>query len=79
MTQNLVEKKQELIRQRDELMKRLEAIKSDYAAGLSPDFEEQAVQLENADVLAEISRITLEELQKVNQAIERLEKEIGRA
>ena len=78
MTNDLLAKKQELTQKRDELLKRLEDIKSDYGNGLSADFEEQAVQLENADVLAEISRITNEELQKVSVALERIEKELAR-
>lgn len=78
MTQDLLKKKQELTQKRDELRQRLDAIKKDYGNGLPADFEEQALQLENADVLAEISRVTNEELQKVNTALERIERELAR-
>jgi hypothetical protein len=54
---------------RQELVERLDAIKRDYGRGLDKDFEEQAVQLENAEVLAEIARVTADELGEVNRAI----------
>jgi hypothetical protein len=57
---------------RQELVERLDAIKRDYGRGLDKDFEEQAVQLENAEVLAEIARVTADELGTVNRAIARL-------
>lgn len=79
MSQDLHAKKKELTQKRDELLQRLDAIKRDYGNGLSADSEEQAQQLENADVLAEISRVTNEELQKVSVALERIEQEISRS
>lgn len=79
MSQDLHTKKKELTQKRDELLQRLDAIKRDYGNGLSADSEEQAQQLENADVLAEISRVTNEELQKVSVALERIEQEISRS
>lgn len=60
---------EELETRRQELVERLEAIKRDYGRGLDQDFEEQAVQLENAEVLREIARVTAEELAKVDRAI----------
>lgn len=78
MNQELLAKKQELTQKRDELQQRLNAIKQDYGNGLSADSEEQALQLENAEVLAEISRVTNEELQKVSVALERIERELAR-
>ena len=63
----------ELQEKKDELLSRLEAIQKDYRSGLSADSEEQAIQLENAEVLEEISRVTNEELQKVSQALDRIE------
>jgi len=77
MTIDLQAKKAELLSKREELLNRLDAIKKDYASGLSADSEEQALQLENAEVLAEISRVTNEDLQKVTQAIERIEHELA--
>ncbi|MAR93348.1 MAG: hypothetical protein CML06_21100 [Pseudomonadales bacterium] len=76
MSAELEQKKQELCAKRDELLDRLDAIKRDYRSGLAADSEEQAVQLENAEVLEEISRVTSEELQKVTQALERIEREL---
>lgn len=77
-TQQLQQKKKELTEKREQLLQRLDAIKKDFANGLPADFEEQAVQLENADVLAEISRVTNDELQKVTQALERINQELAR-
>jgi RNA polymerase-binding transcription factor DksA len=65
--------KQKLLRRRDELRKRLEAIKKDYAQGLDPDFEEQAVQLENAEVLEGIAKATAAELERVERELAKLE------
>ncbi len=76
MTVDLNAKKAELELRREELIDRLNAIKNDYSKGLDADSAEQAIQLENAEVLEEISRVTNEELQKVTQALERLEREL---
>jgi RNA polymerase-binding transcription factor DksA len=78
MSNDLLAKKTELTQKREELMQRLDAIKRDYGNGLSADSEEQAQQLENAEVLAEISRVTNEELQKVTVALDRIERELAR-
>ena len=75
MTTDLQTRKQELESQRADLLARLDAIQSDYRRGLSADSEEQALELENAEVLAEISRVTNEELQKINTALERIDRE----
>ncbi|HSH30878.1 MAG TPA: hypothetical protein VK971_13300 [Thiohalobacter sp.] len=58
-----------LLRRREALRDRLEAIKQDYAAGLDPDSEERAQQLENAEVLAAIARSTAEELEEVERLL----------
>ena len=73
MLADLRQKQKELQEKKDELLSRLEAIQKDYRSGLSADSEEQAIQLENAEVLEEISRVTNEELQKVSQALDRIE------
>lgn len=62
----------ELEAKRDQLQQRLNAIQKDYASGLSADSEERAVELENAEVLAEISRVAAEELAAVNELLARL-------
>lgn len=77
MTNDLLEKKSELEVRRNELLDRLDAIKKDYQKGLEADSSEQAIQLENAEVLEEINRVTHEELQKVSQAIDRIERQLN--
>lgn len=57
--------RQTLIEKRDELLERLERIRSDLKSGLEADAEEQALQLENRDTLLEIARVTEEELEEV--------------
>ncbi len=61
--------KEELLLKRDELHNRLDAIKTDYGRGLNADSEERAQELENADVLAEISRVTIEELESIEKLL----------
>lgn len=61
--------KRQLLEKRDELKNRLDAIKADYAQGLDADFEEQAQELQNAEVLAEISRVTLQELEDIEKLL----------
>lgn len=55
-----------------ELLKRLEAIRADLGKGLAADSEEQAIQLENLEVLQEIQRLADEELRQVEQQLESL-------
>lgn len=64
--------KQQLIAKRDELIARLEAIEQNYRRGLDSDAEERAVQLENADVEEAIAKSTAEELQRIEQLLEKL-------
>ena len=68
------ESQTELILKKLELEERLNRIRKDLTTGLSADFEEQAVELENRDVLLEIARVTEEELgtltKKLQQANE---------
>lgn len=63
------DEKDALLQRRDELKARLQAIKKDYQGGLDADSEERAVQLENADVLEGIAKVTAEELEKVEQQL----------
>ena len=65
--------KAQLLRRRAELRERLDAIQRDYRQGLDRDFEEQAIQLENAEVLAGIAKVTAEELEKVERQLAELE------
>jgi hypothetical protein len=64
---------QSLIKKRDELTARLEAIKADYRRGLNADSEEQAAELANAEVLDGIARATAEELERIEKQLADLE------
>ncbi|MEQ8427444.1 MAG: hypothetical protein RLT87_13215 [Gammaproteobacteria bacterium] len=59
----------QLLAKKQELETRLEKIKQDIASGLSSDFEEQATELENRDVLLEIARVTEEELESIKAVL----------
>jgi hypothetical protein len=61
-----------LVKRRDELQTRVAKIKADYAEGLSADFGEQATELENAEVQAEISRIAVQELEAIERELRHL-------
>ena len=60
---------QQLVLKRDELQNRLAKIKADVGGGLNRDSAERAVELENSEVLNEIARVTIEELQNVEAMI----------
>jgi hypothetical protein len=62
----------QLIKKRDELRQRLDNIERDYRQGLDADAEEQAIQLENAEVLEGIAKSTSEELQAIEQQLAEL-------
>ena len=55
-----------LLKKKQELQERLEKIQQDMRHKLSADSEEQAIELENRDVVMEIARVTEEELASVN-------------
>jgi hypothetical protein len=57
---------------KNELEFRLHSIRCDFRRGLDRDSEEQALQLENMEVLQEISRVTERELDKVNRRLSEL-------
>ena len=61
--------RQELLSRKAELTQRLQAIRADIARGLDADSEEQAVQLENMEVLQEISRLAENELETIDKAL----------
>ena len=61
--------KEKLIEKRDELRARLESIEKDYRQGLDADSEEQAVQLENAEVQEAIAKSASEELQRIEELL----------
>lgn len=65
--------KELLIEKRNELRTRLDSIEKDYRQGLDPNSEEQAVQLENAEVLEVIAKSTSEELQHIEELLAKLD------
>lgn len=54
---------------RAELVDRLEAIQRDLGSGLDKDFEEQAIQLENFEVLQEIYRLAQQEIRDIDRQL----------
>jgi hypothetical protein len=68
----MAEDKAALLARRDELRRRLTAIEQDYRRGLDKDSEEQAVELENAEVLNGIAAALSKELQEVERQLESL-------
>ena len=69
---NTQNEKEQLIEKRNELRARLESIENDYRQGLDSDLEEQAVQLENAEVQEGIAKSTSEELQRIEEKLAKL-------
>lgn len=63
------DEKTTLLARRDELRQRLEAIEADYRRGLDADSEEQALQLENAEVLDGIAKAVSDELAQVEERL----------
>ena len=61
--------REELLIRREELIKRLDAIRSDLGRGLEADAEEQAIQLENLEVLQEIGRLAETELTTIDSEL----------
>lgn len=59
----------ELLERRKELTARLAAIRADLARGLAADADDQAIELENMEVLSEIRRVAEEELKQIDQSL----------
>lgn len=57
--------KDELLKRQQELIDRITAIKKDFERGLDRDLEEQALQLENYEVLQRLLEQAAAELEKV--------------
>jgi RNA polymerase-binding transcription factor DksA len=68
------ETRQALLDKRRELEERVDAVRKDFAGGLDPDLDEQAVQLENAEVLNELLREALSELEEIEQKLRRMDR-----
>ena len=60
------------MRKRVELNRRVKAIRADHARGLPADSAEQALALENSEVLDELAREAIDELSKINMALQRV-------
>ena len=60
---------QQLQERKRELVERLEAIRADLGKGLAADSEEQAIQLENLEVLQEIQRLANDELKAIEKEL----------
>ncbi len=69
---NTLNEKEQLITRRDELRTRLDSIEKDYRQGLDSDSEEQAIQLENAEVQEAIAKAASEELQVIEEKLAKL-------
>lgn len=57
--------KDELLKKQQELIDRITAIKKDFERGLDRDLEEQALQLENYEVLQRLLEQAAAELEKI--------------
>jgi len=62
--------RQALLERKRELLERLNKIRADIGRGLDKDSSERAVELENAEVLNEIAKVTEEELEKVETELQ---------
>lgn len=65
--------RQALLAMRNQLGNRLTAVNNDVERGLDKKLEDQALQLENADVLDEIARVTALELERIEQLLSETE------
>ena len=68
---------EKLLARRDELRGRIKAIHRDLARGIGQDYEEQAIKLENLEVLQEIARVAETELHEVEVTLADLQKSTG--
>lgn len=64
--------KDELLEKKKQLEERIATIQKDLRGGLDADFAEQAVQLENSEVLEGILDASLSELKNVDEALSKL-------
>ena len=58
-----------LLTKRDDLLKLISEIKRDLGRGLDANLNEQAVQLENMEVLQELLRVATSELEEVSMQL----------
>lgn len=67
--------KDELLNKQQELIDRIIAIKKDFESGLDPDLEEQALQLENYEVLQQLLHHAEIELMKIEEKLGKISKQ----
>jgi DnaK suppressor protein len=65
--------RQQLELQKAEFTERIDKIKADVIGGLEADSKEQAMQLENHEVLDALANEATTELAKINTALQRIE------
>jgi hypothetical protein len=65
--------REQLLQRKTELQNRLQAIRADLRRGLAADSKEQAIQLENMEVLQEINRLAEVELAQVEKELAALD------
>jgi len=65
--------REKLMQRKAELQNRLQAIRADLGRGLVADSKEQAIQLENLEVLQEINRLAEVELAQVEKELAALD------
>jgi len=68
------ENREALQRLRAELLERIDAIKRDYASDLDQDLEEQAQQLENAEVLEALLKQAYDELEVIDRKLDQFDR-----
>ena len=64
--------REELLEKQQELIERISAIKKDFEKGLDPDLEEQALQLENYEVLQRLLEQAEIELEKIETQLAKM-------
>lgn len=72
----VVETREELRTKRDQLLSRLDSIRSDLKQARGPlehDLDDQAIELENEEVLARLELATRRELEQVLAALDRID------
>ena len=69
---NYAEIRESLLAKRSELIERLERLKGNLTAGRSADSQEQAQELENAEVVDALGNETRIELSKIAKALEQM-------
>ena len=62
----------DLLTKQHQLIERVTAIKRDFEQGLDPDLEEQAVQLENYEVLQRLLEQANAELDKIDEQLKKM-------